>query len=159
MRTHHDAEMKWFYLVCAGLPGGLGLLLWAVTGSLPPLILVGIAVLFCVFGWPTKALVATDRLEVVFRAPARKVTVRPENLRVVKAMGAKDGRAHLNLRTRGRFPIGYRQSSYTDAPELAAAVEGIVHAAPKAVVKPGALLLLERLAACASQRSADEAGP
>ncbi len=155
MSTHYDAEMKWFYLICAGLSGGLGLLLWAVTGSLPPLILVGIAVLFCVLGWPTKAVAHTDRLEVIFRAPARKVTVRPENLKAVKVVSAGDWRAHLSLRTRGQLPIGYRQSKYSDAPDLAASVRKLIQAAPEVVVNPGALSLLDRLASRDQGRQAD----
>lgn len=142
---HVDVEMRWFYVICAGIPAALGVLFFSLDGWIPSVGLVAIAVGFMFAGWPVSITVVTPQ-RVVLRAPLRRIVVDSDNLRSLKAKAKDDWRAQIVLRTHRGLPIGYRQDRFSDAAGLAAVMLSIAQASRPGVVHPDAERLLVRTA-------------
>lgn len=68
------------------------------------------------------------------------------NLMSIKATGVHDYRSHLVIRTKGRLPIGFRCSKFSNAPVLAQAFLDLIDKSPQAKVTDDAFKLLRKVA-------------
>ena len=146
MKAYVDSEIRWFYGIVAGLPAAASLLPLTKKGGLG-ISLVGFVIVLIILlvGWPLSARVLPDGT-VRFRRPLGTVTLSTSTLRSIRVANAGEWGEHLVLVGRGPVPVGYRQSKFSGAVELAAAVLSIAQEARSAKIDPRALTLLERTA-------------
>lgn len=104
-----------------------------------------IVLIILLVGWPLSARVLPDGT-VRFRRPLGTIALSTSTLRSIRVANAGEWGEHLVLVGRGPVPVGYRQSKFSGAVELAAAVLSIAQQARSAKIDPRALTLLERTA-------------
>lgn len=144
-KTYKDKEMPLFYWTVAGIPGVVTLLAVSEHEWGLAMMLIGIALIFLICGWPLKAVVG-EKYEVAFIGPIRRSKVTTRNLASIKAVGTHDYRAHIVIRTKYGLPIGYRCRKYSDAAELATVILKIAQKTPNANVSDDGQKLLMQMA-------------
>ena len=144
VQNFRDDEIKLFYWFVVGMPVLVTLLIafereWALT------VIAGVIIFgFLALGWPLSAEIVEN--SIVFKGPIRRVRISPASLTRVKGVGVRDFSAHIILRNKGEFPVGYRCRKYDHASELAQAVLDLIAKAPQAKVDPDAIKLLQQTA-------------
>lgn len=142
--VHVDSEIRWFYGIVAGLSAAASLLPLTKRGGLGiSLVGFGVVLIILLVGWPLSARVLPDGT-VRFRRPLGTVTLSSRTLRSMRVANAGEWGEHLVLAGRGLIPVGYRQSKFSGAAELATAVLSIAQGTPSAKIDPRALTVLKR---------------
>jgi len=139
--------MPWFYAITVALPVCVAVLV-ATTGQwVGALGLSAIAAAFAFAGWPLRA----RRLPcggVQFVGLVRRPVLRSGDLTRVKAVGGRDYRRHVTLRSRNGLPVGYRLTRFTGPDILAGAVLRVVEGSGARVDDEALALLREAAGQC-----------